>query len=45
MQLRSDSTLANDLAAYKTDGSNIKRAKFYHNVIREPLFEISLAQA
>jgi hypothetical protein len=45
LQLRSDSTLAHDLAAYQADGSNIKRAKFFHNVIREPLFAISVDQA
>ncbi len=44
VKLRSDSTLAEDLAQFRANGSNIKRAKFYNNVIREPLFQIGLAQ-
>lgn len=43
--LRSDGTLAHDLAAFKANGSNIKRAKFFNNVIREPLFTISVDKA
>jgi len=45
LQLRTDSTLAHDLAAFTTSGANIKRARFFHNVIREPLFTISVDQA
>lgn len=45
LKLRSDSTLKDDLAKFKADGSNIKRAKFFNNVIRDPLFTIGLAQA
>ena len=45
LQLRSGITLAADLAAFKADGSNIKKAKFFHNVIREPMFAISIDQA
>jgi hypothetical protein len=45
LQPRSDSTLKADLANFQSNGSNIKRAKFYNNVIREPLFKIGLAQA
>ena len=45
LQQRSDTTLAQDLAAFKADGANIKRAKHFNNVIREPLFTISIDQA
>lgn len=45
VQPRSDATLKADLTRFTAGGSNIKRAKFYNNVIREPLFNISLAQA
>ena len=43
--MRSDSTLADDLARFKANGENIAQAKYFNNVIREPLFKISLAQA
>ena len=45
VQPRSDSTLKADLAKFTANGSNIKMAKFYNNVIREPLFKINLTQA
>ena len=38
-------TLKNDLARFMANGSNIKMAKFYNNVIRKPLFDIDLIQA
>lgn len=41
----SDTTLANDHTAFVADGSRIKQVKFFNNVIREPLFDISLVQA
>lgn len=43
--LRSDATLNADLAQFTADGSRIKRAKFFNNVIRAPLFNISVTQA
>lgn len=46
LELRSDSSLASDLARFRTIGmGNLDVAKLYNNVIREPLFKISLAQA
>jgi hypothetical protein len=45
LRLRSSTTLASDLAAFKADGSNLKRAKLFNNVIREPLFAICVDKA
>ena len=42
---RTMDSLKSDLESFQRDGSNIKRAKFYNNVIREPYFPISLEKA
>ena len=41
---RSDVTMQTDLARFQAQGSNIAYAKEFNNVIREPLFEISITQ-
>ena len=42
---RTTQTLESDLDSFKKDGSNLKRAKLFNNVIREPYFPIPLEQA
>ena len=42
---RTMTSLKSDLESFQRDGSNIKRAKFYNNVIREPFFPITLQKA
>ena len=42
---RTTATLESDLESFTKDGSNIKRAKLFNNVIRKPLFPIPLDQA
>ena len=41
---RTDATLASDLQDFQRNGSNIKNAKNFNNVIRKPFFPIPLTQ-
>ena len=43
--LRTIDTLKSDLDLFQKDGSNIKRAKLFNNVIREPFFNVPLEKA
>ena len=41
---RSLESLKSDLEKFREDGANIKRAKFYNNVIDDPMFNVPLDQ-
>ena len=38
-------SLQSDLDSFQRDGRNIRMAKFFNNVIREPFFTVTLKQA
>lgn len=44
-ELRTDINMAADLASFRANGTDLNEAKNYNNVIKEPLFKISIDQA